>query len=224
MKSFMRFTLAVLLFAASAAMCGAQQVATVSVAVEKGDTLLNLFGPDWQKAYDQNRITVIRNGHPVQSPDILVEGMVLQVSADTMLTNRAAARVDGLNQKRAELERRLETLAAKTSMQPGDAATIALCHSKLEAQQFYTADIAFVSEQVTELETADRAEASVSSGGIPWAKTIGLALALLAALAIVAWLFKREKGGTGGLARYEQADAQLGRLLERNAHRLDSSG
>src|SRR5437868_2563845 len=70
----------------------ADETRTVSLRVERGDTFLNLFGSDWQKAYEQNRLTVFRQGRPVTSPDVLVEGMVVRVSSDVALTPRAVAR------------------------------------------------------------------------------------------------------------------------------------
>jgi sensor c-di-GMP phosphodiesterase-like protein len=135
-----------------------------------------------------------------------------------MLTDRATARVDGMNQKRAELEQRLESLATHTRMQPDETAAIALCRSKLEAQQLYAADITFVTGQVSELETAVRAEVSQPDKHWPRAATLALALALLAGLSLLVLLLARIKPATGGLARYQNAEAQLNRLLAQDLH------
>ena len=50
----------------------------VVLRAERGDTYLNLFGNDWQKAFRQNRIMVMRQGRPLVSPDILVQGQILR--------------------------------------------------------------------------------------------------------------------------------------------------
>lgn len=93
----------------------AQQPASMPVVLraEPGDTYFNLFGADWQKAFRQNRITVIREGRAIVSPDILVEGQILQVTSDTLLTDRALKRVRGLVERRATLQRLLSTAISR---------------------------------------------------------------------------------------------------------------
>jgi len=56
--------------------------------VQYGDTLINLFGNDWEKVYDQNCDCLFRaDDEYVSSPDFLVEGAVLQISTDVYLTH-----------------------------------------------------------------------------------------------------------------------------------------
>jgi hypothetical protein len=92
---------------------------SISFRVDKGDTYINLFGQDWEKAYRQNNLTVVRAGHRISSPDILVEDSVITVSGDVELTPRAWSRVQMLQRRHADLQARLAPLAPKLFDQPG---------------------------------------------------------------------------------------------------------
>jgi hypothetical protein len=90
--------------------------ASISFRVAKGDTYINLFGPDWAKAYRQNKVTVMRAGRPISSPDILG---TITVSGDVELTPRAWSRVQMVQQRHADLQARLAALTPKLVDHPG---------------------------------------------------------------------------------------------------------
>jgi hypothetical protein len=120
--------------------------------VEKGDTYTNLFGQDWEKAYRQNKVTVIRGGRPVTSPDILVEGSEISVTGDVRLTARASARVAALNKRRAELRARLTAFAPKLAQSPEALAAMEDCRRILDNDVHFGADVEFASGEVARLE------------------------------------------------------------------------
>jgi hypothetical protein len=120
----------------------------VMLRVEHADTLLNLFGQDWEKAFLQNQITIIRGGKPVLSPDILVEGQVLRVSADTHLTPRAINKANGLADRRAALKQQLTELGGKGGP---DAELIGKLRHTLADDVQYAADIDYLEREAGRL-------------------------------------------------------------------------
>ena len=121
----------------------------VVLRAERGDTYLNLFGTDWQKAFRQNHITVIRAGRPLVSPDILVQDQILQVTGDVFLTNRALQRVRGLAERRNNLQRRLSVLASRGG--EAGAKAVAL-RGDLDALR-YAADIDYLEREADRLNS-----------------------------------------------------------------------
>lgn len=130
-----------------------QPSAQIVIRAEHGDTFGNLFGADWQKAFDQNRTTVIRKGKPVTSPDILLEGAILRVTGDVRLTPRAIARVDTLVKRRAALRQRLVDLVTKTSVPA--ALRAAELRRLLDNDFRYAGDMDFIEHEIAKLETVD---------------------------------------------------------------------
>ena len=118
-----------------------------------------------------------------------------------------------MNQKRAELQKRLDALAARAGAPAAQPATIALLRTKLGASQIYPADIAFVDGQLSELEAAFQLEASQPDKHWPRSATLAVILALLAGLALLVLLLVRKRPAAGGLARYKHAEARINRLL-----------
>ncbi len=123
----------------------------VVLRADRGDTYLNLFGADWQKAFRQNRITVMREGRPLVSADILVQGQILQVTFDTFLTARALQRARSIAERRVALQRRLSVIAALS----GDAGekTVAL-RNVLDDDLRYAADLDYLEREADRLNSA----------------------------------------------------------------------
>ena len=125
----------------------------VSFPVERGDTYINLFGPDWEKAYRQNKMTVMRDGRPITSPDILVKGSIIAVSADVHLSPRAWGRVNALQQRRAQLLARLEALdEPRLAEMPQVQANAAECLRLLNNNLRFAANVEFATREVAHLE------------------------------------------------------------------------
>jgi hypothetical protein len=103
MKMIVTLILLPLLTVAASVAAAPNTQSPVVLRVERGDTFSNLFGPDWEKAFEQNRKTVMRRGVAVTSPDILIEGSILRISGNVHLTPRALERVKGLAWRRIEL-------------------------------------------------------------------------------------------------------------------------
>jgi hypothetical protein len=175
---------------------------------ERGDTFGNLFGPDWQKAFDQNQTTVIRNGKPVTSPDILLEGAILHVGGDVRLTPRALGRMDSLVKRRAALRQRLEGLTGSTG--PAAAARAADLRRMLNDDLRYVSDLEFIEREVSTLEVAG--PPAQNSAQSSWTWTVA---GLAAAAILLAWagLARRRKEGPGGDARVTAALSDLDQAL-----------
>jgi hypothetical protein len=129
---------------------------SISFRVTKGDTYINLFEPGWEKAYRQNKVTLMRAGRAVSSPDILVEGSILTVTSDVDLTRRASSRVQALQQRRADLQARLEALAPKFVSVPEAQRAVADCLRLLESVPQFAADVEFADREVSHLERLAR--------------------------------------------------------------------
>lgn len=182
----------------------------VSFRVEKGDTYTNLFGPDWEKAYRQNKVTVIRGGKPVTSPDILIEGSVVSVTEDVRVTPKASSRLAALKQRRAELETRLASLMPNLVTVPEGQATAEECRRRLSSQQQFAADVDFAARELAHLEKL------AQNAGIRHAEPqhvpswwIGVG-GLLATVLAVAIFWKRQRPQyPEGAARYQEALAAV---------------
>lgn len=174
---------------------------------EHGDTFGNLFGADWQKAFDQNQTTVIRNGNPVTSPDILLEGAILHVSADVRLTSRAIGRVDSLVKRRAALGQRLDGLA-------GSAGPAALRATELRRilndDLRYVGDLDFIEREISKLETVDLPAPEPAKSTWIWVMA-GPSVAAI----FLAWvaLRRRRKEGPGGDERMKAVLSDLDQAL-----------
>jgi hypothetical protein len=118
---------------------------------EHGDTFLNLFSDDWQKAYKQNQMPVVRNRNIVRSPDILIEGTILHVSADVRLTPRAVSRVQALVKRRADLRRKLAVLAGSPGPRMQRAEDL---HRMIDDDLRYVTDIDFIERELANLESS----------------------------------------------------------------------
>jgi len=161
----------------------------VVLRAERGDTYLNLFGTDWQKAFRQNRITVIRDGRPLVSPDILVQGQILQVTGDTFLTARACQRVRGIAERRAALQRRLSVFAARG----GDAGEkAAALRSALDDDLRYAADLDYLEREADRLHSAT--QSTPAPHRAPW---IWVASGALLACVILGGLALRRRPNQG---------------------------
>ena len=134
----------------------ADEPRTISFRVEYGDTFTNLFGSDWQKAYEQNKLTVLRKGRPITSPDILIEGMIVRVSSDVGLTPRAVARCGELRKRREQLAARLTALGLQIGDDLQARSVAADARQLLEDDLRFAADVDFVARQVEYLESLAR--------------------------------------------------------------------
>lgn len=119
---------------------------------EPGDTFQGLFGKDWQRAWEQNRMTVIRKGKPLVSPDILVEGAVLPVTDDVYLTPRAAQRVKELVERRVMLRRHLSEVVKKGGALGVRAEEL---RRMLDDDTRYGADLDYLDREVNRLRPID---------------------------------------------------------------------
>jgi hypothetical protein len=204
--------LAAVLVLASALAARANEPAGVSFRVERGDTFTNLFGPDWQKAYEQNRVTVFRQGRPVNSPDVLVEGMVVRVSSDIVLTPRAAARCGALNARRERLSARLSALEATPGGDARAREAAAQTRRLLEDALRFPADVEFAERQVEYLEVlaARPAAPGVAAAAEHDGRRLYLTLALpvCAALACALYVSRRRQR-----PQYPEADARYRETL-----------
>lgn len=181
-----------------------------SFRVERGDTFSNLFGPDWQKAYEQNKVTVFRRGSPVNSPDVLVEGMVVRVSSDVSLTPRAAARCTALTSRRERLGERLAALEQRLRDDAQASAAAAQVRRLLEDPLRFPADVEFAERQVEYLEVlAARPAPQVVPGAAGPTVADGrkllvpLSLLTCAALAFALYASRRRRR-----PQYPEADAR----------------
>lgn len=190
----------------------------VSFRVERGDTFSNLFGSDWQKAYEQNRLTVFRRGRPVTSPDILLEGMVVRVSSDVGLTPRAVARCGALSARREHLAARLAALEGRLSGDPRAQGLAADTRRLLEDDLRFAADVDFAARQVEHLESLSRSPTlpeplsqGIVGDGTDRGRHYLLAALLLMAAALGALSLRRRRlpPYPAGAARYNEALADL---------------
>ncbi len=187
----------------------------VSFRVERGDTFTNLFGPDWQKAYEQNKVTVFRREVPVTSPDVLVEGMVVRVSSDVSLTPRAAARCGDLNARREQISARLAALEGRLGDDARAREAAARVRRLLEDPLRFSADVEFAERQVEYLEAsaARQAAAASTAAAIPArAEGRGLYL-LLALLACVALAYALYASRRRRCPQYPEANARYREAL-----------
>lgn len=187
----------------------------VSFRVERGDTFTNLFGPDWQKAYEQNKVTVFRREAPVTSPDVLVEGMVVRVSSDVSLTPRAAARCGALNARRERLSARLAALEAGLGDDTQTHEAAARVRRLLEDPLRFPADVEFAERQVEYLEAsaAPQASRATAAAALP-ARAEGRGLyVLLALLACAALAYALYASRRRQRPQYPEADARYREAL-----------
>lgn len=204
----------------SAAQTG--ETKTLVMRAERGDTFSNLFGRDWQKAFEQNRIVVWRNGAPISTPDILIEGATLSVTDDVELTPRALERIETIRTARRALLAQIEVLERKTG---GGAVTTTITAELRRAvldDVRFGADLAFLERRVAQLASAEppvaeritpALQAKLETGVLPWM----IALLVLAALSVgygYAVLATRT-GQISGAARFDSAWSDLERTLDR---------
>jgi hypothetical protein len=213
MRSHLR-TLGVLATAvtiSTAALKPAACASFVSLRVEQGDTYTNLFGPDWQKAYRQNKMTVVRNGRPVTSADILIEGSVISVTGDVRLTPRASARLAALSKRRSDLTGRLADLAPRLATAPQAQAVAEECRKQLADDKHFAADVDFIEREIAHLEalvlTVDvpRPRPQSQSTNSWW---LGFAVAATALATAILWKRQRPRYPEGA-ARYREALSDL---------------
>jgi hypothetical protein len=185
-----------------------QRDTQVVLRAERGDTFGNLF-VDWQKAFDQNRTTVIRHGKPVTSPDILLEGATLRVTGVIRLTPRAIARVDTLVKRRAALRQQLVYLVTTNATGPA-ALRAAQLRRMLDDDLRYASDLDFIEREVPRLEIADPSAAKHARPTWTWAMA-GLAVAAI----LLAWacLARRQREGPGGDERMKAILSDLDQAL-----------
>jgi hypothetical protein len=148
-----RFALSVVLMLASLASGAAGQQARISLKVKAGDTFTNLFGADWEKAYRQNRVILFRNGKPVSSPDLLIEGTIVRVSSDVGLTPRAVARCGELRARRDDLAGRVKALAETVAGDEAAARVLDQVRQVLRDDLTFAANVELATRQLQQLET-----------------------------------------------------------------------
>jgi len=208
MKQHLRTVKALVAVAILGAITGvaSESAGVVSFRVDRGDTYTNLFGPDWEKAYRQNKVTVIRGGRSVTSPDILVEGSVISVTEDVRLTSRASARVAVLNQRRTELRARLTALAPKVATAPATLAAVEECRKLLDSEEYFGADVEFAAREVAQLERlVQNADVPRPTSQPAWSWWwIALAASFGIALAIAIFWQRQRPQYPEGTARYRE--------------------
>jgi len=179
---------------------------SVSFRAESGDTYISLFGPDWQKAYRQNKVTVIRKGHPVSSPDILVEDSIVTVSGDVKLTQRGWSRVQVLQQRRAQLQARLAALKPNLPDDQGARKAATDCQHLLESAPRFAAEVDFAGQEIAHLERLScnkpASRPVQTRAPVEWVVTLGSVI--LALTCAVFWRRQRPVY-TAGRARYREA-------------------
>lgn len=185
----------------------AESTSGVTFRVERGDTYLNLFGADWQKAYHQNKMAVVRSGRPVTSPDILIEGSILTVSGDVHLSARALARVATLQHWREQLKARLDSLGPALSKLPETHAMAVQCRDLLNNDLRFAADLEFAEREVAHLERLARGPVPPNTGSsAPSPHLYVLAACLMLACTSIVALWRRTRPRyPEGYARYQQA-------------------
>jgi hypothetical protein len=184
----------------------AESVSGVTFRIERGDTYLNLFGANWEKAYHQNKMTVVRSGRPVTSPDILIEGSILTVSRDVHLSARALARVATLQHRREQLKARLVSLGPTLSNVPEAQVIAVQCRNLLNNDLRFAADVEFAEREVAHLERLGRGPAPPNTGStarLPRLYVLAVCLTLTC-VSVGLWRRTRPRYPEGS-ARYEQA-------------------
>lgn len=190
---------------------------SISFRVEKGDTFSNLFGSDWQKGYQQNRITIFRRGRPLTSPDIMIEGMVVRVSSDVALSPRAVARCGEFRARREHLSAELKALERQLADNPEARGLLFQTHQLLDDDLHFAADADFAARQIQYLQAIAKRKVIVSSppptavDGSKWRMyaAVGLvALVILAAAFCVAYRKQRPQFPEAD-ARYKEALSDL---------------
>jgi hypothetical protein len=225
MKASLRKAMAIMAVLAgiAAIASAAESQGKVSLRVEAGDTLISLFGPDWQKAYQQNKVAVMRQGVPVTSPDILVEGMIVTITPDVYLTPRAFARCDELRRFREELKARLAILQPQLANDSSLQESFSQCLGILEDDFRFASDTQFVARQIEQMQSALRSKAArplVTSSSVEQGATGGLIyVAVLCVIATTLFLFvvrrKQKPQYPSGEARYQEALTELKKVVGR---------
>ena len=173
----------------SMAVAGTATPEGFNLRVMEGDTLLNLFGNDWEKVYRTNCAGLFRDGAYVSSPTFLVEGAVLWVSNDTYLSPRAQSRVIEISQQRDQLHSRL-ALLENAGGDIGNSATE--LDAKL-AGESYVADLQYLAHQTDLLESSNRqrlTEISMEQINHDDDNAVeGLIVGVAAVLVMAAWLW-----------------------------------
>jgi hypothetical protein len=197
------------------------QTSTITFRVIRGDTYMNLFGPDWEKAYRQNRMTAVRAGHTLTSPDLLVENSIVTVSPEVRLTPRAWNRLQELQQRRTALKSRLDTLTPKLREDPGLQRTAAECRSLLDSGPRLAYDIPVAEEEIAHLERLVGNQPGVDLrilSGSRWPVVLspiaGLALTL-----VLLWR-RHRRVRPEGAARYREALKDVQAAFQRAGVRL----
>jgi hypothetical protein len=170
--------------------------------VESGDSLLALFGPSWQVVYEQNKALCRARNAAAPSPNLLIEGTLLEVPANASLTPKALARLSKLREKRDAIHTRLAQLETDGGKIGGEAE---LLDARLNGMRF-VADLDFVTSAVETLEQAkvvsirERQTYQELAAGVG----VGLVVALLGAV-----LFQRRRAGYTGDGRMAAALSAL---------------
>lgn len=189
--------------------------AGVSFRVERGDTYTSLFGHDWQKAFAQNRIVVVRDGKLVCSPDILVEGAVISVSADVRLTPQAQSRCAEIEQAREHLIARLARVEHALGSSDPD---VQACKRLLSGSAQYVASAEFAAERIALLENrstqhSDPVALLVEPAGDRLSALVSASLTgALIALLWVLW-YRRRRMSWSGAVRYQAARDRFETIL-----------
>lgn len=182
----------------------------VTFRVERGDTFRNLFGKDWYEAWRQNRIVVMRDGRALSSPDILLEGAVVTVTAGVHLTPRAQARVVNLADRRAQLGQRLEEIDRRLARSGRGQELLATCRRGLAELDSHPQRTEELTWQLEELEALggllEPAPVRQSPPAPSWPRTWLLALPLIL-LAFTGWMlwYVRTNRTREAKARYARA-------------------
>ncbi|HEY6344097.1 MAG TPA: hypothetical protein VIY49_21590 [Bryobacteraceae bacterium] len=185
----------------------AESTSGVTFRIERGDTYMNLFGADWEKAYHQNKTTVVRSGRPVTSPDILVEGSILTVSRDVHLSARALARLATLQRRREQLKARLVSLGPTLSKLPEAQAIAVQCRDLLNNDLRFAADVEFAEREVAHLERLARGPMPPNTGStarFPLLYVLAVCLTLACISIVGLWRRARPRYPEGSV-RYQQA-------------------
>lgn len=190
---------AIVLSAALTGVASANELAKGSnniliIRAEKGDTFANLFGQDWQKAYQENKMTVIRRRKPVTSPDILIEGCLIRVSSGMHLTQRALSRIDAFTKRRNDARAKLANLKPDISALPGAQGVAAACHRILDTDLLSATELDFVDSVVGVLErSAADPKPGQTSQPAPTQRTWPLVFALVGFALAGAILWRRNR-------------------------------
>jgi hypothetical protein len=168
--------------------------------VEPGDSLLALFGPSWQVVYEQNKASFRARNAAAPSPNLLIEGTLLEVPENASLTPKAMARLSKVREKRDAIHARLGQLEMAGGKIGGEAA---LLDERLNSMRF-VADLDFVTSAAETLEQARAVsirERQTYKEGVAGAVMVLVLVVTL--LAVV--LFRRRRASYTGDARLASA-------------------